>query len=298
MIKNISSVQSFDRSAGRNPQPVIRFISSGGLFVVAVAVMVFLPLSVSAQDVKSKDSPVVVQPGSPGQPSKILPSSTRAKLTQHSPKDVEFMQGMIMHHAQAVEMVALMEARTKNSTLLLLGQRIGHTQADEMNLMKRWLISRGEKTSMPMMDMKDMNMSGMDMKGTSDKKEMSDMKNMNMSAEKEKSDMKKMDGMDMKNMDMSDHKHHTMMLMPGMLSAKQMENLAKAKDTEFDRLFLTGMIQHHNGALVMVNELFETTGAGQDAEMFNFATDVDSSQRAEIRIMQEMLGGKPQKEKK
>lgn len=79
------------------------------------------------------------------------------------------------------------------------------------------------------------------------------------------------------------------MLMPGMLSAKQMDALKKAKDAEFDNLFLTGMIQHHQGALTMVKELFDTSGAGQDAELFNFATDVESGQRAEIKIMQTML---------
>ncbi len=79
------------------------------------------------------------------------------------------------------------------------------------------------------------------------------------------------------------------MLMPGMLTAKQMEALRNAKGKDFDHLFLTGMIQHHGGALIMVNDLFDTAGAGQDAELFNFATDVDSGQRAEIRIMQTML---------
>src|SRR6202040_3803967 len=79
------------------------------------------------------------------------------------------------------------------------------------------------------------------------------------------------------------------MLMPGMLTPKQMEALRKAKGTDFDQLFLTGMIQHHNGALIMVKDLFDTAGAGQDAELFNFATDVDSGHRAEIRIMQTML---------
>lgn len=222
------------------------------------SILIFVTLPVFAQKSETKETSVVVQPGAPGQPSKILPSSTNAKLPKRSPKDVEFMQGMIMHHAQAVEMVALMEDRTKNKELLLLGKRISHTQADEMNQMKRWLINRGEKTSMQPMNMS---------------------------------------GMDMKNMDMSDHKHH-MMMMPGMLTPEQMKNLAQAKDSEFDRLFLEGMIQHHNGALIMVKDLFETTGAGQDAELFNFATDVDSSQRAEIRIMQEMLGGIPQQEKK
>ncbi len=68
-----------------------------------------------------------------------------------------------------------------------------------------------------------------------------------------------------------------------------MEALQKAKGVEFDRLFLKGMIQHHNGALIMVQDLFDTAGAGQDAETFNFATDVDNGQRAEIRIMESML---------
>jgi uncharacterized protein (DUF305 family) len=83
--------------------------------------------------------------------------------------------------------------------------------------------------------------------------------------------------------------HGAMGLMPGMLTAEQMEALRKANGQEFDNLFLTGMIQHHGGALTMVKDLFDTAGAGQDAELFNFATDVDSGQRAEIRIMQSML---------
>lgn len=163
------------------------------------------------------------------------------------------MQGMIMHHAQAVEMTALMESHTQNKELRLLGARISHSQSDEMNFMKRWLEARGEPTTMKM--------SEMDMSG------MGDMK---------------MPGMDMSS-------HHEM-LMPGMLTAKQMDALRNAKGAEFDHLFLTGMIQHHTGALVMVKELFDTAGAGQDSELFNFTTDVDSGQRAEIRIMQAMLG--------
>jgi uncharacterized protein (DUF305 family) len=78
-----------------------------------------------------------------------------------------------------------------------------------------------------------------------------------------------------------------------MLTPEQMEALRKAKGAEFDHLFLTGMIQHHQGALAMVKDLFDTAGAGQDAELFNFATDADNSQRAEIKIMQTMLEKKP-----
>jgi uncharacterized protein (DUF305 family) len=206
-----------------------------------------LVLNVFAQKDDSQ-APVIVQPGAPGQPSKILPSTTRPVLARASKKDIEFMQGMIMHHAQAVEMTALIESRTQNKELRLLGARISHSQSEEMRFMERWLQARGEATTMA---------------------------------------MPSMPGMD--HMHMSDHQ----MLMPGMLSAKQMDALRKAKGKEFDRLFLNGMIQHHNGALVMVDEMFKTAGGGQDADLFNFATDVDSGQRAEIKIMQEMLSAKP-----
>src|ERR1700745_4308040 len=81
---------------------------------------------------------------------------------------------------------------------------------------------------------------------------------------------------------------HPMALMPGMLTPQQMEALRKAKDADFDHLFLTGMIQHHNGALIMVKDLFDSPGAGQDAELFDFANDADNPQRAEIKVMQAM----------
>ena len=86
------------------------------------------------------------------------------------------------------------------------------------------------------------------------------------------------------------------MLMPGMLSAQQMDALRTSKGQEFERLFLAGMIQHHDGALIMVKELFDTAGAGQDAELFNFATDVDTGQRAEITIMRNLLSERGVKE--
>jgi uncharacterized protein (DUF305 family) len=160
------------------------------------------------------------------------------------------MQGMIMHHAQAVEMTALIPSHTQNKDLQLLGARISSSQSDEMKFMKRWLAARGEPVSMAMPGMNGMDTSG-----------------------------------------------HSMPLMPGMLTPEQMAALRKAKDGEFDHLFLTGMIQHHNGALTMVKNLFDTAGAGQDAELFDFATDVDSGQRAEIRIMQAMLEKKTSEEK-
>jgi uncharacterized protein (DUF305 family) len=110
--------------------------------------------------------------------------------------------------------------------------------------------------------------------------------------------MPEMPGMHMAGMDMSSHTMVMRGLMPGMLTPRQMAALKKAKGANFDQLFLTGMIQHHNGALIMVKDLFDTAGSGQDAELFNFATDVDSGQRAEIRIMQTMLREKPLRRKR
>ena len=85
-----------------------------------------------------------------GQPTRKLPSTTRATLPPHSPADVKFMQDMIMHHAQAVEMTALIESHTENKELRSLGARISRSQSDEIAFMKRWLQARGEQTSMPM----------------------------------------------------------------------------------------------------------------------------------------------------
>jgi uncharacterized protein (DUF305 family) len=190
----------------------------------------------------NQTAPVVVQPGAPGKPSKTLPPSTRATLPPKSQADVEFMQGMIMHHSQAVEMTALIPSHTDNKELRSLGARISSSQSDEIKFMRRWLAARGERASMPAPEMPGMDMS-----------------------------------------------RQAMPLMPGMLTPEQMNVLRKAKGAEFDDLFLTGMIQHHNGALTMVKDLFDTAGAGQDAELFNFATDADNSQRAEIKIMGNML---------
>jgi uncharacterized protein (DUF305 family) len=204
---------------------------------------------------QQQTAPVVVQPGAPGKPTRALPSTTRGTPPPVSPADAQFMQGMIMHHGQAVEMTALIESHTENKDVRSLGARISRSQSDEIKFMKRWLASRGQPLSQAMPGMDHMHMS-----------------HENMS-------------------------HESMALMPGMLTSEQMEALRNAKGEEFDHLFLTGMIQHHGGALTMVKDLFDAAGAGQDAELFNFATDVDSGQRAEIRIMQNMLERNPLKDK-
>jgi uncharacterized protein (DUF305 family) len=192
---------------------------------------VLLPLAAFAQ-------PSVVQPGAPGKPSQIV-SPAAAAAAAASPKlsdaDVAFMQGMIHHHAQAVEMVNLLRTRAESPSLRAFGERITISQSDEIQYMKDWLADRGK----PAMQ--------------------------------------------------HNHEGHAMPLMPGMLTPGQMAALAKAKGAEFDRLFLTGMIQHHDGALKMVQDLFDIPGAGQDAALYDFASDIDNTQRAEIDIMRRML---------
>lgn len=240
----------------------IRGVSNVSACVCALAAATTLAswfsLRVSAQQTAASP-PVVVQPGAPGQPTRTLPPTTRATLPPVTPADVQFMQGMIMHHAQAVEMTALIESHTESKDLRALGARISRSQSDEIKFMKRWLASRGQPVSEATADMHHMKMQDMDHTKMS---------------------------------------HGPMALMPGMLTPQQMEALKVAKGEQFDYLFLTGMIQHHGGALTMVKDLFDTAGAGQDAELFNFATDVDSGQRAEIRIMQNMLERIPLKEKR
>jgi uncharacterized protein (DUF305 family) len=221
-----------------------RFLSTSKL---TIALAAFLPcalclsLPTLAQETPTNPAPII-QPGAPGTPSKQLPPSTTARLPQISPADIEFMQGMIMHHQQAVEMTALIPTHTDNKDIRMIGAKISSSQSDELKFMENWLRARNQSDSMAMPGMPDMDTHGNPMKA-----------------------------------------------MPGMLTPQQMSALRGAKGAAFDRLFLTGMIQHHNGALVMVKELFDTPGAGQDADIFDFATDVDNTQRAEIRIMQGML---------
>jgi uncharacterized protein (DUF305 family) len=207
------------------------------------SVVVLFVAAVTAWGQSETPAPIV-QPGAPGQSSKILsPETAVIPIQKPAVADIKFMQGMIMHHSQAVEMTDLLRTRTRNKDLQALGKRISISQTDEMKYMQQWLEDRGEATSMQ-------------------QSHMNHMAHMNMDS---------------------------MPLMPGMLTPQQMKALEQASGPAFDHLFLTGMIQHHTGALVMVQDLLDTPGAGQDAVLFDFATDVDNTQRAEIRIMQNML---------
>jgi uncharacterized protein (DUF305 family) len=180
----------------------------------------------------------IVQPGAPGQPSRTIPAATAVDQSKvrYTEADVRFMQGMIGHHAQALEMTALLRDRTSREDLKLLARRIDDSQTDEIKLMQHWLRVRGQEVPGP-------------------------------------------------------HAHHAhgAALMPGMLTADEMAGLAAARGPAFDRLFLESMIKHHDGALVMVKQLFATPGAGQEAEIFAFASDVDADQRMEIERMGALL---------
>jgi uncharacterized protein (DUF305 family) len=158
--------------------------------------------------------------------------------------DVEFISGMIGHHAQAVLMAGWAKSHGASASVQGLCERIVVAQRDEIAFMQRWLRERREQV--PDGDTSHMMMAGMDMK-----------------------------------------------LMPGMLTAEQLTELDKARGSDFDRLFLKYMIQHHEGAITMVNTLFGSSGAGQDEDVFKFASDVYADQTTEINRMNVMLQAIP-----
>jgi len=179
----------------------------------------------------------IVQPGAPGEPSRAIDAARAIELSRvrFTTADVAFMQGMIAHHAQAIEMTGLLKTRTEQEAMRTLAERIDLSQADEIRMMQQWLVARGQLAS-----------------------------------------------------EQHAH-HHESMMMPGMLVPEQMRRLADARGAEFDRLFLEGMIAHHEGALAMVAELMKLPGAAQEPELFGFVSHVEADQRAEIERMAGML---------
>jgi uncharacterized protein (DUF305 family) len=218
-----------------------RFGASGRLLRLSAAALV---LTVGAgcrtggSATTAQANPPLIQPGAPGAENRVVSAANAADLSQvqHTAADVRFMQGMIGHHAQALEMTALLVTRTASEDMKKLALRIDVSQKDEINMMQEWLKQRGQALPDP-----------------------------------------------------HAHHQHGATLMPGMLTQEEMARLADAKGAAFDRLFLEGMIKHHVGALTMVHELFATPGAGQEAEVFAFASDVDADQRMEIERMGAML---------
>lgn len=191
----------------------------------------------------------IVQPGAPGQDSRTLTASEATELAKSSYTDVDvrFMQGMIVHHQQAVEMATLVEDRTNHEDIVAIAGKIKSSQADEIEFMNAWLMERGEQTVMV---------------GVGH--------------------------------EMADHSGHTMpdhSAMAGMASLEQMTALAAAESVEFDRLFLTLMIAHHEGALVMTDDLLSQPGSAADPILFRFVGDIDNDQSAEIDRMDTILAG-------
>jgi uncharacterized protein (DUF305 family) len=159
--------------------------------------------------------------------------------------DVEFMSGMIPHHAPAVVMAGWAASHGARPDVRILCERILVGQRDEIEFMRTWLRDRGEPVPAANATHHRMKMNGIE---------------------------------------------HDM-LMPGMLSPDEMTQLDKARGPEWDRLFLAGMIRHHEGAIKMVDDLFESYGALQDDDLYKFASDVYADQSTEIERMHKMLAG-------
>jgi uncharacterized protein (DUF305 family) len=187
-------------------------------------------------------APNIVQPGAPGQPSKKLTPAQLAAIerTTYATADVAFMQGMIHHHAQALRMARLVEARTTWRDLRLVARRIEISQKSEIDQMRSWLLKRGEQA--PVYHAAHGHAHGVGMN----------------------------------------------VMMPGMLTEGDFRRLASARGKAFDRLFLRLMIRHHEGALTMVRDLYDSNG-GAEAEVSFFANHVDADQQIEIGRMQGML---------
>lgn len=172
-------------------------------------------------------------------------AQTAEALGNFSPADVAFMQGMIVHHTQALVMAGLAERNDAGEGVRTLASRILLGQRDEIATMEAWLADRG-------LPAPEIRIQGVEVV---------------------------VEGM---------HLHHDM---PGMISPEEMRRLEAARGPEFDRLFLTCMIEHHRGAIAMVEELLATDGAALDPFVFKFASDIQAEQTSEIARMERMLAG-------
>jgi len=208
------------------------------------------------------------KPGAPGKPAqRISPADSIAmSQTGYLPADAAFMQDMIIHHGQAVEMNALIADRHQDQRIAKLGTRIATSQTSEIAMMKTWLTERGETIANP---------DGHLMGGRI--------------AEKLQRQQKMSDA------ELKDALYNTAP-MAGMLSPKQMADLAAAEGKAFDILWLKSMILHHQGAIFMVNTLLKTEGTGEDPALSEFLAAVLSDQAAEISRMTDMLADLSEKQ--
>src|ERR1700761_7069838 len=164
MMRLVPQKKTSDRFR-RHPQPPSMAEARRCLVLSAAALAAssFTHLRAQQPVAPVPSAPVIVQPGAPGEPTKTLPSTTHGILPQLSHDDITFMQGMIMHHSQAVEMTALIESHTQNKYVRSIGAKISSSQSDEIRFMQRWLIARGQATTMSMPEMSGMDMSHHDM---------------------------------------------------------------------------------------------------------------------------------------
>jgi len=206
----------------------------------------------AAQDV------TIVQPGAPGQATQTLTAEQAIDLADasYSPADVRFMQGMIVHHRQAVEMSALVKDRTNQEDVVKIAGKIDASQGDEITFMEDWLEHRGESATM----------AGHQMSGH-----------------------QMADGQMPNHQTGARHMHMGHHQMAGMATPAQMTKLANSNGTAFDRLFLQLMIAHHKGAIVMVDDLHRERGSAFDPVMFNFTNDIVNDQTSEIDRMNGIL---------
>lgn len=196
--------------------------------------------------------------------------SSRMNFTQ---ADVDFMTGMIGHHAQALIMSDLAPENNASPAIQTLAARIINAQNDEIATMQNWLKVRNQPVPMVHID------------------------GLNLEIHMEGGESGKMNdhaGMDHANMNHDEDEQDSMAMghhhdMPGMLTQAQLEELSEAKGAEFDRKFLAFMVQHHEGAVIMVRELFGTDGAALDEDSFRLASDIQVDQITEIERMRLML---------
>lgn len=238
----------------------------------------------------------IFQPGAPGEPSRQISADEALALSRSSfvEADVVFMQHMIVHHAQAVEMVALMETRGIHRGVRRMGERIASSQAAEMDMMRTWLQERGQPADDPHLSHAHHD----DAAHTGHGDENHTMHHGH-SADHSDHGGHGAHGRHGTHGGARDHASHTpaptapdpgdIAVMPGMLSPNQMAALAAGDGAEFDRLFLEGMIMHHQGALDMVDDLIAQPGSAQDPQLSDFLSHVVSDQSAEILRMQSLL---------
>lgn len=229
------------------------------LHVIAFASITMLPACAGGAPGTAEPTPPATAGGGSDRLSNeeieaIYRQRVEAGRTRFTEADVRFMQDMIHHHAQAVEISRFAPDRAASDQIRTLASRIINAQRDEIALMQRWLADRAQ----PVPELH----------------QMGDQVMVHMPGDSH--------GME-----------HDMVDMPGMLSPEQVDRLRASEGREFDRLFLTYMIEHHQGAVTMVRALFATDGAGQDEDVFRFASDVQVDQSTEVARMQRMLDAMP-----